>query len=881
MAAPIQRQLLEALKTVDRPGTFCTSGSLPLILPGLEVTSVGEIALPLEKRQAAALKKQARQAPYGKGTKTLVDTDVRRVWELDAEQVTLANPQWPNVVEQAVRSVQTELGLEEQELVPHLYKLLLYEPGSFFLAHRDGEKLDRMVATLVIALPSAHAGGELIVRHEGREVQVDFGAEGRFAMQYAAFYADCEHEVRPVTSGFRLALVYNLTLAKSKQAISAPTSREPVEAVARLLEEWRPQKKKTKKSVTATSPEEVRPLTKLAVVLDHKYSPAGLTRDTLKGIDRARADVLFAAAGQTGYNASLALVTKWVSGSAEPAGVYGYGYGYSRSRRYGRRRYEEEYEEDNDSEYEMGEVIDESLSAEHFSDADGHHLDFGTLPLDDGEIVAEGPLDEGEPDQEDFEGFTGNAGMTLDRWYHRAAIMLWPAESHFGVLCEAGIDAAVGGLEQMIRNWKQGKKSEREALGKPCLEFARQIIAHWPQREFSHGYRAGSDPWGDDEDYDVEFDDDDIVDNYKVETLHEEADDLAEETTGPDSPATQRPPRPSLLSLLAELQDASLIAAWLRGVLARDVAVDPGRTLGDLCQQHGWATFEGELKKLFENTSSETLERHARLLADWALRKDKNAGRQQLCAQLARQLVSAVERWDPSKAKRDWRARSVDRGKLLPPLVQAFLVLEEPELLERLVTFVVDRPREFDLTKVQVPALLHLKTPLKRSVKRRSLPLHRWLAAVQAELESRASQPPQAPADWRRESATGCKCADCKDLSRFLKDPHTKTLRLPLAEQRRRHLHGVIDDKRLDTTHETVRRGRPYVLVCTKTQASYERALKAHHVDLDHLKQIGELQKWHEGLPAKPERSASGKRKAKTAKAKSAKLTPAKPKKRK
>jgi hypothetical protein len=54
--------------------------------------------------------------------------------------------------------------LEKQSLEAHLYKLLLYEPGSFFLAHRDGEKLDRMVATLVIALPSAYEGGELVVR---------------------------------------------------------------------------------------------------------------------------------------------------------------------------------------------------------------------------------------------------------------------------------------------------------------------------------------------------------------------------------------------------------------------------------------------------------------------------------------------------------------------------------------------------------------------------------------------------------------------------------------------------------------------------------------------------------------------------------------------
>src|SRR5690606_4178880 len=59
----IQSQLLETLGKIDRPGTFCTSGLLPAILPGLEVAGVGPMGLPLEKRQATALKKQARQAP--------------------------------------------------------------------------------------------------------------------------------------------------------------------------------------------------------------------------------------------------------------------------------------------------------------------------------------------------------------------------------------------------------------------------------------------------------------------------------------------------------------------------------------------------------------------------------------------------------------------------------------------------------------------------------------------------------------------------------------------------------------------------------------------------------------------------------------------------
>src|SRR5207237_1661382 len=127
-------------------------------------------------------------APYGKGAKTLVDTSVRRVWRMEPDRFALKNPEWDRVIKGIVAKVQEELGLESQKLGSHLYDLLLYEPGSFFRPHRDGEKLDRMVATLVLVLPSSFKGGELVVRHEGQERAIDFGGENsRFQIQFAAF----------------------------------------------------------------------------------------------------------------------------------------------------------------------------------------------------------------------------------------------------------------------------------------------------------------------------------------------------------------------------------------------------------------------------------------------------------------------------------------------------------------------------------------------------------------------------------------------------------------------------------------------------------------------------------------------------------------------
>ncbi len=792
MSVQVQQQLLDALQRIDRPGTFCTSGRLPPALPGLHVEGVGAVALPLVRSQALALKKQAKRAPYGKGTETLVDTKVRRVWEIDAAEVTLANPEWAEVLARAVRTTQADLGLEQQRLNAHLYKLLLYEPGSFFLPHRDGEKLARMVATLVITLPSAHEGGELIVHHDGQEERVDFAIDSAFHTQFAAFYADCEHEVRPVTRGFRVSLIYNLTLARGKGKVTAPHWEKETAAVTRILDRWR----------RDTDP------AKLVVLLEHQYSPAGVSFDTLKGVDRSRAEVLVDAARLSSCDASLALVTYWQMGEAADDEDYHAHWD----------RYADQENEDDDEEgtgHEMGDVMDESLKAEHFQGPEGNTLAVGQLPLVEEELVTETPLGEGPPDREEFEGYTGNAGMTLDRWYYRAGIMLWPAERRFDVLFQAGVGPAVGGLEQWVHRWERASRSERPAVKEQCLTFARCIIAHWPTRTHHRGYFTG----------------------YAAD-LGDRVIDVSPVLRGSEC-------RHGLLRLLRSLGDTALISAWIRGVLARDVTVEPGKELGDLCQHHGWSTFHDELSELFASTSQETLGRHARLLADWSMRKGKTVERLSLCNHLAEQIVGAAVVCAESPAQQHWEVSPVNWVKVLPALVRLLVALEQVAWLDRVVRLVLDRPQRFDLTKVQVPVLFDLGPWLKAHLKRQVVPLQQWLQVVVDALQVRADNPPPAPSDWRRTAATGCKCQDCRSLSCFLDDPEKSMLRLPLAEDRRRHLHQVIDQRKLDTTHVTERNGRPYSLILTKNRASYERALQAYRLDCNQLAQMRELHQWH------------------------------------
>ncbi|MFT4639280.1 MAG: hypothetical protein ACI8T1_002605 [Verrucomicrobiales bacterium] len=89
-------------------------------------------------------------------------------------------------------------------------------------------------------------------------------------------------------------------------------------------------------------------------------------------------------------------------------------------------------------------------------------------------------------------------------------------------------------------------------------------------------------------------------------------------------------------------------------------------------------------------------------------------------------------------------------------------------------------------------------------------------------LKKRSSKAPAIPKDWAQKAEWRCSCADCQELKKFTKDPAAQELRMRLAKERRRHLHGVIDRNKLDMSHVTERRGSPLTLVLTKRRTAYD-----------------------------------------------------------
>ena len=140
----VREDLLTSLNGIEHDGTFFSYALLgdvfKTIDPLIQVEGVGPIALPLREEQAQAIATASHQAPFGKGTETVVDTSIRNTWELNPERFSITNPKWeqeflPRIISKVVKDLGITYG--PHHVSAQLYKMLLYEKGALFKEHQE------------------------------------------------------------------------------------------------------------------------------------------------------------------------------------------------------------------------------------------------------------------------------------------------------------------------------------------------------------------------------------------------------------------------------------------------------------------------------------------------------------------------------------------------------------------------------------------------------------------------------------------------------------------------------------------------------------------------------------------------------------------------
>lgn len=764
----ITTDLAELLSTIKRPGNFYAAGTTEIFAPQLEVVGVGPISLPLLPAQVEQLVAVAEQAPYGRGEETLVDPDVRRTWQINADKIRLKGRHWSQTLESIVSLAVEGLGVIDT-VNAELYKLLVYEEGCFFVDHRDTEKAPGMFATLVIVLPSLYTGGELLVRHRDREARLDLCCSDPSEVSFAAFYADCVHEILPITSGCRLTLVYNL-LRSGKGKLPEPPSYESEQTrVVNLLQQWVAGKK---------LPEDDTP-EKLIYPLEHAYTPAALAFDALKGADAAVAEVLVGAAKEAECDLHLALVSIEESGAAENNDDY---YGSRRGRRWG--SWDEDEDED-DGDYEVGEVYDRSATLSEWRRPDGTPTDMGSSPFEEKELCPPDAFDGLEPDELHFQEATGNAGASFDRTYQRAGLILWPSARRLAVLNQTGLSVTLPYLSELTQYWVEDGEDPESPLWQEAHELAGHMLRTWPQNGWRNPY------------------------------LNQTS---------------------QMLSLLNQLWDVTSIDSFLSNLSATG---SYDKSDNEALVQAAYLLSPERTAELMERIIAGNVEKALSGCCDLLARAMELAQDLDCTADLipaATLLVEALP-GDPNQgAIAPWYRRTLVEPDCIVNLLSALEPLGTP-LADQSVSHMLAWPLTYDFDTVLVPAVLVLTAQPEIQ---ENTAFQRLRAACLDHLRARIAEPLAPPQDWTRDGTLRCKCDHCRELSLFLAAPDRQIWAFKAVEALRGHVENSIRQSNCDLEFKTDRNGRPYRLICTKNQASYERRAQQRRQDLQHLAQIEE-----------------------------------------
>ncbi|HSL83907.1 MAG TPA: 2OG-Fe(II) oxygenase, partial [Thermoanaerobaculia bacterium] len=517
------------------------------------------------------------------------------------------------------------------------------------------------------------------------------------------------------------------------------------------------------------------PPDRLVYLLDHQYTERGFGWRRLKGDDAARAAALRSAAERAGCEVFLALAEVHETWNCfEP--------GWDEPR-YGRRRswsrdeddeWEAEYElpsADDPDAYDLQELLDSEITLDRWLDPSGKKAEPVATPVGRDELCFSTPSSALEPYASEYEGYMGNWGNTMDRWYRRAAVVLWPRERDFAVRAEA---SPAWALEELEKRLKAGGVAEAREMAGALLPFWKAVARTDGRRGvFARALRVAHDL---DRPELATF----LIEPFRVEEL---------------TPAGAK-----AFAALVERYGEGWLRALLAGWSGRGRQWAPeGR------DRPAWLALLPRLSEALCLADEAAGPPAARLLLEdsWAWLRGE---------------IEARRRYE-RPAFRDEAL-----GKLAPPLLavlESAGLLGADDLRDEAVAFFSTPENE-----LLVPCLVRALRAAAETVEPALWPGaglealgEHCIRALQAQLE----EPPRAEDDWSIALPEGCRCELCQTLGAFLADPGRTLLEWPIAKDKRRHVHGRLDAHELPVTHETHRKGSPYTLILTKTEALFER----------------------------------------------------------
>lgn len=746
-AVPVIDQIQQVLASAGTPGTFATRHTAGIEDIYFDVVDVGAVPLPLSHRTARNLCDVARPARYGLRDKTLLDPRVRDTWEIGKSQIKLDTRHWRRTLDPKLEGIARDLGLSAgAKLRAELHNLLVYGPGQFFAPHRDSEKADGMIGSLVVLLPSDSRGGALVIEHHDEKVSYR-GSPDQLVL--VAFYADCRHEVRPVTSGYRAALTFNLFLETPARKEDRSASK-PVDTLVALVRDYFATPRLTRPPWPSQPAPE-----RLVYLLDHEYTQKGLSWHALKNGDTVRATLLREVAARLDCDIVLALADVHETWSCEDD------WGYD--------SYDEDdgddYDDDRGDDYELIELCGSDIELRHWVGPSDKRVQAISGEVMDDEICFTKPSVDLAPFKSEHEGYTGNAGNTVDRWYHRAAVLLWPRARTFAIRAKA---SPAWGIREIAKILARGEADVAK-------QRIREILPFWSR-----------------------------------EAPHEKAPGFADQ----------------VLQVAAEIDDEQLATALVEPIAIEQVAPKTAPRWVDLLARYGvsWCSQVFERWTSSDERDYDHPPRMAWMVSLPALSAPLCSRGGADAIELVRRIARAQWTWLNTRLD-DWikpplssySLKTIEEASrpIVGLLAAAALVgdLDLPSTIVGRLT----AERGYPITGAL--AVLRAGAPHGAA----TLGLGALHDDCTRTLTKLAATPSRSPGDWSITTQIGCKCELCARLGKFLRAANEQQFEWPLAKERRAHVHQTLDRYELPVNHVTRRTGSPYTLVLTKTRALFTR----------------------------------------------------------
>ena len=192
-----------------------------VIIPDIDEST--EIKYPIDNETLNKIKASTQKSKFGRGTQTIYDSNTRNSFELNNNQFKLKKFETDSRNSSLLETIRKSLMPHIDFIIAEPYKLIIYEKGCFFNKHKDHKSTPLHFGSLILLLPykNGYKNGDFVLEKQNnkeikkfiwklntekfREIYIKNNQ-----CQYISFYTDINHEIKKITEGVRISIVFQL-----------------------------------------------------------------------------------------------------------------------------------------------------------------------------------------------------------------------------------------------------------------------------------------------------------------------------------------------------------------------------------------------------------------------------------------------------------------------------------------------------------------------------------------------------------------------------------------------------------------------------------------------------------------------------------------------